>query len=816
LKSQKKREELANRGGIEMIGTTLSHFRIIDKLGEGGMGEVWLAEDSRLGRKVALKILPPSRAESEDRRRRFKDEARAASALNHPGIAHIYDVGEEDGINFIAMEHIEGEGLDARMARRQQTVAEVLDFGMQLAGALASAHGQSVTHRDIKPSNLMITPDKRLKVLDFGIAKLRPTMGGESEGTTRTMTQPGVVMGTFQYMSPEQALGKEADHRSDIFSAGVVLYQLVTGRLPFKGSTPTETITEIVRSEAEPVSELNPSTPPELERIVRKCLEKDADRRYQSARELAIDIGTLRRDTESGFPAVAAPAMVKGHRSRYAVVAIATVMAAAAVLFVGGGLMSSPGEAIESIAVLPFENGTGDVESEYICDGLAENLIASLSQLPDLRVISRRSAFRFKNSMEDLHDIGRQLDVQALVVGRVVQRGDDLQISAELVNAADNSQLWGAKYDRRFADVVAIEHELVTTIADALHHDFSAHNASRLDRNSEVDPEAYRLYLKARDLFVGSTREMNKGVEYLEQAIARSPEFAPAHAALGDAFLTLAYHNVMERDEALKRSKGAVRRAIEIDPELGDAYAVDSQIKLMFDWDWLGTEQSLRRAVQLSPGSLLPRLAYGDFLTAMGRWDEVIEQSRKAKELDPLSPSAAHWLAIGYLGNHEYDKAVAEFKTAVDLNPNWTWGYVKLAKTYADSGRCEEALATAEEAEAQLHGGSTPLARGWLGYTYAVCGEDDLVSEAFRELDRSAEHSYVDPLIYADIYCGLGDTESVLEKLEEAVDDRSPDAIYLLSMPGLFLQTLTDEPRYQALIERMDFPRSQQPVGSSS
>ncbi|RKZ65875.1 MAG: hypothetical protein DRQ48_11240 [Gammaproteobacteria bacterium] len=565
-------------------------------------------------------------------------------------------------------------------------------------------------------------------------------------------------------------------------------------------------MSSILKDVPKPIGEIRADLPRHLGRVIGRCLEKEPGRRYQSARELAVDLENLKRDGETGVPVAAAPVRPARPWARYGLMAAAAALLAAVALFIGGGLMSSQGQAIESIAVLPFENGTGDEESEYLCDGLTENLIASLSQLPELRVISRRSAFRFKNSVEDPREIGRQLDVQALVVGRVIQRGESLQISAELVNAADNSQLWGGRYDRRLADVVTIEHELVTTIAGALHHEFTGENASRLDRNREVDPEAYRLYLKARDLFVGSTREMKKGVEYLEQAIAIAPDFAPAYAALGDAFLTQAYHNVMDREEALRRSKEAVRKALEIDPELGDAYAVDSQIKLMFDWDWLGTEQSLRRAVELSPGSLLPRLAYGDFLTAMGRWDEVIEQSLMAKKLDPLSPSAAHWLAIGYLGKHDYDNAIAEFKTAVDLNPSWTWGYVKLAKTYADSGRCDQALATAEDAEAQLHGGSTPLARGWLGYTYAVCGAEKLVGDAFHELDTYAEHSYVDPLTYADIYCGLGDAENVLDKLEEGVDDRSPDAIYLPALPGLFFEELASEPRYQALIERMDFP----------
>ncbi len=316
-----------------MIGKKISHFEITDKLGEGGMGEVWLARDTRLGRTVALKTLPSAKAENEDRRRRFEDEARAASALNHPGIAHIYDVGEADGIHFIAMEHVEGESLDHRMARSPLTTSEIVDFGSRLADALAAAHEHGVTHRDIKPSNLMVTPEGRLKVLDFGLAKLQPTIDGDADGTVQTMTQPGVVMGTVQYMSPEQALGKDADHRSDIFSTGVVLYQMATGRLPFQGSTPTETITEIVKSEPVPIGELSPVSPPELERIIRKCMEKDAGRRYQSTRDLAVDLDNLKRDTESGV--VVPTGRIRSSRSwvPYGIVGLVALVAIAAQVF---------------------------------------------------------------------------------------------------------------------------------------------------------------------------------------------------------------------------------------------------------------------------------------------------------------------------------------------------------------------------------------------------------------------------------------------------------------------------------------------------
>ena len=792
-----------------MIGTTLSHFRITDKLGEGGMGEVWLAEDTRLGRKVALKTLPPKSAESEDRLRRFEDEARAASALNHPGIAHIYDVGEADGIHFIAMEHVNGESLDRRLARSTLTTNEITDIGVRLADALAAAHDQGVTHRDIKPSNLMMTPERRLKVLDFGLAKLRPAFGeGGGEDTAQTMTQPGVVMGTVQYMSPEQALGKDADHRSDIFSTGIVLYQMATGQLPFSGSTPTETITEIVRSEPRPVAELSPVSPPELERIVRKCLEKDPSRRYQSARELEVDLSNLKRDSESGVTVTAPARSAPSRAAILGVVAAAVLLVAIGFALIGSELWISRGGAIESIAVLPFENGTGDEESEYLCDGLTESLINTLSQIPDLKVISRRSTWAFKDSEEDPQSIGRKLGVQALLMGRLVQRGAQLAVSAELVDVADNHQLWGGRFNREQGDVLTIEQELTKTIAATLKIELSDDTSQRLDRRYAVDPEAHRLYLQGRQFAIGSSREMNKAVEYFQQAIAMDPGYVDPYAGLADAYMTQALHGVMAREEALEMSKAAVDEALAIDGSLAEALAASAERKYLFEWDWVGAENDLKRAVELNPGSDFARVSYAYFLSAIGRFDDAIEQATIAKEIDPLSPSTFHLVAFSLMGKREYARAAAEFRAALDLNPNWTWGYIKLAKTYADNGQCEEAFATAEDAEAELHGGDTPLARSWMGYTYGKCGDTERAEAALQMLDEFAENAEVDPTAYGIIYAALGDSNRLLDELERAVDDHSVLAVFMPAVPTYYMPGLENDPRFQVLMERTGFTSS--------
>ncbi len=795
-----------------MIGRTISHYRIAEKLGSGGMGEVYLAEDSRLGRNVAVKILPPEVADDPARRGRFEAEAKAASAINHPNITHIYDVGEAEGVHFLAMEYVEGTDLASRLVSAPLEVDDILNIGTQTADALAEAHDRGIVHRDIKPGNIMVNPRGQVKVLDFGLAKLRTHWGDvhDDDAVTETMTQPGVVVGTVRYMSPEQALGKVMDARTDVFSLGVVLYELATGHAPFAGETPTETITKITRDQPRPVRSCNASIPEELERIIRKCLEKDPDRRYQSTRDLAVDLRNLKRDTESSVTALPVVEAARRPVRKIAFFA-AAILAVVAAVVVGATLLRPNAKTIESLAVLPFEDGIGDPDAAYLCDGLTESLISSLSALPDLRVISRRSSFTFKDNTEDLQTIGRRLGVDALVLGRVSRAGDQLAVSAELVDVDDNSQLWGGRLEHRNDDVLAIEKDLSRALTRALKIDLSGDAADQFARRYGVDPEAHQLYLRSRQLMVGSSREMNKAMDYLKQATKLDPDFALAHAELARAYVLRAYHSVMDRETALASARESVQTALAIDGQLAEAHAVSAEIKYLFDWDWEGADRDLRRAIELNPGSDTARLIYADFLVSMGRYDEAIAQAEKAKELDPLSSSAAHMLAFTLMGYGDYDRAAAEFRAALDLNPNWTWGYIKLSKTLADSGQCEQAFTTAEEAEAQLHGGSTPLARAWLGYTYGKCGDLERGQAALRELDAMAAEGYVDPGVYAELYAAIGTMDQVLEALEQSVAEHSPDAIYLPVIPDYFLPELAHEPRYQALLQQMNIPARASP-----
>ncbi len=551
-------------------------------------------------------------------------------------------MGEQDGTHFIAMEYVEGENLRQLVAHGPLDVDRIVELGVQMAEALEEAHARGIVHRDIKSANAVVTPKGQVKVLDFGLARRtgdRPA-AVDSQLSTDAHTRAGVVVGTVPYMSPEQALGKDVDARTDLFSLGIVLYELATGRLPFAGNTATQTIDQICHATPAEMGASRKDVPAELERIVRKCLEKDRDRRYTSARDIVVDLRNLQRDRASGTsPVTKAP---RGESRRLLLLGAAGLVAA---LGVGGGVLyrgTARGASIGSVAVLPFENATGDPAIEYLSDGISESLIHKLSSLPGLRVISRTSAFAFKGKALAPTEIGRKLGVDALLLGTLAQRGSNLAITAELVSVRDDAQLWGEKYSRRADDVVTVEGEIAATIARTLRRQLSGEQEEKLARRASDDPEAYRLYLKGRSFLVGNQQEMDKGVDYLQQAVARAPDYALAHAGLAEAYTRQAFLRAIGRDEPLQKSRAAVNRALELDPDLAEAHTALGLVRFFFEWDWAGAESEFRRALKLNPGSRAVQEEYGWFLTAMGRLDEGLAQSRKAAELDPLSTGPVH------------------------------------------------------------------------------------------------------------------------------------------------------------------------------
>ena len=638
-------------------GQRLGPYEITAPLGAGGMGEVYRARDVRLDRSVAVKILPAELSGDPHFRQRFEREARAASALNHPHIAHVYDVGEQDGTHFIAMEYVEGENLRQLVARGPVAVDRLVDLGVQMAEALEEAHARGIVHRDIKSANAVVTPKGQVKVLDFGLA--RRTGDGaasvDSQLSTDAQTRAGLVVGTVPYMSPEQALGKDVDARTDLFSLGVVLYELATGRLPFVGNTATQTIDQICHATPLEIGTSRRDVPAELERIVRKCLEKDRERRYTSARDIVVDLRNLQRDRASGTSPVAVSRQRWGQRRLALGTAglLAALAAGAFVLYRGAARAASIG----SVAVLPFENATGDPANEYLSDGISESLINKLSSLPGLRVISRTSAFAFKGKPVTPAEIGRKLGVDALLLGTLAQRGTGLAITAELVSVRDDTQLWGEKYSRAADDVLEVEGEIAATIARTLRRQLSGEQEQKLASGASDDPEAYRLYLKGRGFLVGNQQEMDKSVDYLQQAVARAPDYALAHAGLAEVYTRQAFLRGSGREEPLRKARAAVARALELDPDLAEAHTALGLVRFYFEWDWAGAESEFARALELNPGSRAVQEEYGWFLTAMGRFDEGLTQSRKAAELDPLSVGPVHDIAINYMARGDLEQA---------------------------------------------------------------------------------------------------------------------------------------------------------------
>lgn len=786
-------------------GRRLGPYEILGPIGAGGMGEVYRARDSRLERTIAVKVLPAVLAVDEVYRQRFEREARAASALNHPHIAHVYDVGVDEGTHYIAMEYVEGQNLRELLSRGPLDVDRIVDFGQQMASALEEAHSRGIVHRDIKSANAVVSANGQLKLLDFGLARktLESAAALDSRIETEARTQAGFVVGTMPYMSPEQALGKEVDHRTDLFSLGVVLYELAVGRLPFVGDTATQTIDQICHATPDALSRSRKDVPAELERIVRKCLEKERDSRYATARDLLVDLRNLQRDRASGTGPRTAPGPRKGRR----LLLVGTAVLVAALAVVAGALNGKArrGASIGSVAVLPFENATGDPSNDYLCDGISESLINKLSSLPGLRVISRRSAFAFKGQKLGPAEIGRKLGVDALLLGSLAQRGASLAISAELVSVRDETQLWGEKYARSADDVLRVEGEIATTIARTLRRQLSGEATERLARAATDDPEAYRLYLKARGYLVGNQQEMDKSIDLFQQAVAKAPEYALAHAGLAEAWTRQAFLRGSGREEPLQKAREAVERALELDPDLAEAHSALGLVRFYFEWDWAGAEAEFRRAIELNPGSRVGQEQYGWFLTALGRLDEGLTHSQEAARLDPLSVGPVHDIAINYMIRGDLDQAAATFRRAIDIDPNWTWGYVKLGRTLAMQGKCPEAMAQAEVAERRIADGGAPLSRAWLGAIYATCGDSARARQKLEELHALSKERYVDPSTYADIQASLGEIDEALRCYEKAWEDRTPNMAYA-AIASRINRQLAGNPQFEAIERRMGFP----------
>ncbi|MFP5265491.1 MAG: protein kinase domain-containing protein [Blastocatellia bacterium] len=773
-----------------MISETISHYRIIKELGAGGMGEVYLAEDIRLGREVALKFLPASYQYDPDRRTKFLAEARATSALRSPHIAAIYDIGEHEEVIFIVMEYVEGETLSAKLRRGPLALREGIEVAAQIADALSEAHDLGIIHCDIKSSNVIVNDRGFVKILDFGIARVTDVSPESADDKTRRLGQQtayGAVLGTVSYMSPEQAIGRGIDHRSDIFSLGVVIYEMLTARVPFEGETAIEVIDKIIHEEPVAVARLNYSVPPELERIVRKCLEKDRDRRYQSTRELLTDLNNLRRDTDSG------PRTSHGLNRRTQVVR-----------------RPRSRKAIDSLAILPLINMSGDMDTEYLSDGITESLINNLSKLPKLRVMARSTVFRYKGRATDGLEnadgsdplqVGADLGVRAVFIGRVFQRDDSLVIKAELVDASDGSHLWGGQFTRPMTDVFAIEEEISQEISENLRLKLTGAQKKQLAQRYTQNTEAYQLYLKGRYHWNKRTQEgITKGVEFFENAIALDPNYALAYAGLADCYNLLASYSTMSPRTAFLRAKATVMRALKLDPNLAEANASLAHIRFWYEWDWHGAERDFKKALELNSGYGTARLWYALYLISMGRAEEAIAEVKRAQEVDPLSLVINLNVSRVLYFAREYDSAADQCLKTIEMYPGFFLGYRRLGQIYERKRMYAEALAEFDKSLALAANNSETISVK--GYTLAAAGRVVEAEQVLAELKELSEQIYVSPYSLSRVLFGLGREGEAFEYLERTYQERHGILVYLKVEP--LFDGLRSDPRFVSMLQRLN------------
>ncbi len=821
-------------------------YKLKKLLGRGGMGAVFLAEDTRLERFVALKILPSTFDNNSETARRFQQEAKAVSVISHQNVAHIYEFGEYEGMCFFAMEYVPGKTLRDSLDEKEIKISDAVEIALQIAHALGAAHAEDITHRDIKPENIMLrqraiaTGEVLIKVLDFGLAKL-----GEKrlrEGSSSFETMPGLIMGTTAYMSPEQVRGEAIDERTDLWSLGVVLYEMIDGKRPFKGNTASDVHAAILMKEPSPLAleaEL-----PELSRIVKKALEKDVTVRYQSAREIIHDLRSLQRQVydylqtndelklpeqsaapnfqkiqtdpngkvgatmggdsenrtaagaQSSLRTVYTAAALKGHGMRVGIVLMVLTLGIAAAFYFARFYHK---DTVSSIAVLPFVNAGGDPNTEYLSDGISESLINNLSQLPNVKVIARSSSFKFKGKEIDPREVANTLGAQAIITGKIAQLGDQLVVTAEMINAADNTQIWGGQYNRKILDLLHMQSEISQEIAIKLRIKLTGAQEQKITKSERVNPQAYEMLLKGRFSWnKGGTENRKKAIEYYKQAVAIDQSFALAYADLSIGYILLVSNGILDPHEFTSKASEAANKALELDPDLADAHLALAWIKLNA-WEWSEAEREYKLAIELSPNLSRAHNGYAYHLSFIGRHNEAIAENKRAKNLDPISlVTNADAGNIHYLAR-QYDQGLAELENALELDPNFATTHVYFGYIYAAKGMYQKAIAAYRKAIELT--GETTSRQIFLGAAYAKSGELEKAKIIIRRLE--SEKEYVSPGELAILYSALGESEKAFASLEKAFTEHDLQLQYLKVDPAY--DSLRPDPRFQNLLRRVGF-----------